>query len=210
MVTANFSKVNVPLRELLFAAPKKAAILLGWQADGYFLLSALWITLLLPLLLALPGMILYRLRFMKVSTVVEPEEPEQVSVKRSLFAGLSDLLLPTIPLLLASHLILALVKLNAKLGYLPLVLSDLSGVKSYLAVHLMKTLPQPGVLVSIDLLKWLVIVLLVIGYLLAIWAVKKVASGRDGKKFYFWGTLINISLLAGLYLDTVIRWLFLR
>ncbi len=210
MVTANFSKVNVPLREMLFAAPKKAAILLGWQADGYFLLSALWITLLLPLLLALPGMILYRLRFMKVTTVIGPDEPGQVSVKHSLFAGLSDLLLPTIPLLLASHLILAVVKLNAKLGYLPLALSDLSGVKSYLAVHLMGTLPQPGVLVSIDLLKWLVIVLLVIGYLLAIWAVKKVASGRDGKKFYFWGTLINISLLAGLYLDTVIRWLFLR
>jgi hypothetical protein len=210
MVTANFSKVNLPLRELLFAAPKKAAVLLGWQADGYFLLSALWITLLLPLILALPGMIIYRLRFMQVSRVAEPCEPQRKYVKRSLFAGLADLLLPTIPLLLASHLILAVVKLNAKLGYLPLALSDLSGVKSYLAVHLMGTLPQPGVLVPLDLLKWLVLLLLVIGYLLAVLAVRRVSSARDGKSFYFWGTLINISLLAGLYLDTVIRWLFLR
>lgn len=210
MVTANFSKVNVPLREFLFAAPKQATILLGWQADGYFVLSALWITLLLPLLLALPGLILYRFRFMQVATVAGPAQPELQRSKSSLFAGLNDLLLPTIPLLLAAHLILAVVKLNAKLGYFPLALSDLSGVKSYLAVHLMGTLPQPGVLVSIDLLKWLVIFLLLVGYLLAILAVKKVASARAGTTFYFWGTLFNISLLAGLYLDTVIRWLFLR
>ena len=210
MVTANFSKVNVPLREMLFAAPKNTAVLLGWQADGYFVLSALWITLLLPLLLALPGMLLYRLRFLQVATVAAPTEPEQKSANRSVFAGLSDLLLPTIPLLLASHLILAIVKLNAKLGYLPLALSDLSGVKSYLAVHLMGTLPQPGVLIPLDLLKWLVLIVLLVGYLLAILAVKRVATSRTGKRFYFWGTLINISLLAGLYLDTVIRWLFLR
>jgi len=162
------------------------------------------------LLLALPGMIIYRLRFMKVTAAEGPSEPEQKTVKNSIFAGLSDLLLPTIPLLLASHLILAVVKLNAKLGYFPLALSDLSGVKSYLAVHLMGTLPQPGVLVSIDLLKWFVLLLLIIGYLLAILAVKKIASARESTKFYFFGTLINISLLAGLYLDTVIRWLFLR
>lgn len=210
MVTANFSKVNIPLRELLFAIPKQVAILLGWQADGYFLLAALWITLLLPLLLALPGMLLYRLRFMQVTTVASPAEPALQGEQRSLFAGLSDLLLPTIPLLLSSHLILAVVKLNAKLGYLSLVLSDPSGVKSYLAVQLMGTLPQPGVLVSLDLLKWVVLLLLVVGYLLAILAVKKLAAARQGQGLYFWGTLINISLLAGLYFDTVIRWLFLR
>ncbi len=210
MVTANFSKVNVPLRELLFAVPKKTALVLGWQADGYFLLSALWITLLLPLLLALPGMIFYRLRSLQVTRVDTPLEPETRHEKRSLFAGLSELLLPTIPLLLASHLILAVVKLNAKLGYLPLTLSDLSGVKSYLAVHLLGTIAQPGVLLSIDLLKWLVVLLLVLGYLLSVLAVKKVAATRDGGSFYLCGALFNISLLAGLYLDTVIRWLFLR
>lgn len=210
MVTANFSKVNVPLRELLFAVPKSTALLLGWQAEGYFLLAALWITLLLPLLLALPGMAIYRFRFLQVANVEQPAEPIQHSEKRSLFAGLSDLLLPAIPLLLAAHLVLAVVKLNAKLGYLTLTLSDLSGVKSYLAVHLLGTIPQPGVLISIDLLKWLVVLLLAVGYMFAILAVKKISANREGRGFYLFAALINISLLAGLYLDTVIRWLFLR
>lgn len=210
MVTANFSKVNIPLRELLFAIPKKCAIILGWQADGYFLLAALWITLLLPLLLALPGLIVYRCKSLQITTVAAPATPELKEEKHSLFSGLSGLLLPTIPLLLAAHLVLAVVKLNAKLGYLPLALSDLSGVKSYLAMQVMDTLAQPGVLVSIDLLKWFVLLLLAVGYLLALVAVKKVANHRTWKSFYFWGALINISLLAGLYLDTVIRWLFLR
>ncbi len=210
MVTANFSKVNVPLREILFAIPKKTALILGWQADGYFLLAALWITLLLPLLLALPGMIVYRFRSLQISRVDTPLEPVEKHEKSSLFSGSSALLLPTIPLLLASHLILALVKLNAKLGYLPLVLSDLSGVKSYLAVHLLGTLLQPGVLLSIDLLKWLVILVLIVGYLLSGLAVKKLAASDSRKGFYFAGAMINVSLLAGLYLNTVIRWLFLR
>lgn len=210
MVTANFSKVNVPLRELLYALPKQSALLLGWQADGYFLLAALWITLLLPLLLALPGMVIYRLRFLRMSQVDAPAEPQQTEERRSLFAGLSDLLLPTIPLLLSAHLILAVVKLNAKLGYLPLALSDLSGVRSYLAVRLLGTLPQPGVLLPLDLLKWLVLALLVIGYLLALWAVKKIAAAREGRRFYLTAALVNLSLLAGLYLHTVIRWLFVR
>ncbi|WP_020676109.1 4Fe-4S binding protein [Geopsychrobacter electrodiphilus] len=210
MVTANFSKVNIPLREWIFAAPKQTALLLGWQADGYFLLAALWITLLLPLLLVVPGLILYRLRFLQISIVDEARQPVQKVDKRSLFDGLSELLLPAIPLLLGAHLILAVVKLNAKLGYFNLVLSDWSGIKSYLAVNLMGTLPQPGVLISIDLLKWVVLLLLVVSYLLAIFAVKKVAATREGRTFYVWGALINISLLAGLYLHTVIRWLFLR
>jgi len=54
-----------------------------------------------------------------------------------------------------------------------------------------------------------VFLILLVGYLLAIFAVKKVDSARTGTKFYFWGILINLSLVAGLYLDTVIRWLFL-
>ena len=210
MVSANFSKVNVPLRELLFAPPEQLALLIGWQADGYFLLAALWITLLLPLLLCLPGMLVYRLGLLKVTTGDRVEEPASAVEKTSPFSGLTKLLLPTIPLLLAAHLILAVVKLNAKLAYLPLTLTDLSGVKSYLAVHLLATLPQPGVLISIDLLKWLVLLLLLVGYLFSLLALRKVSSREAGARSYFWGAGLNVTLLAGLYLDTVIRWLFLR
>ena len=210
MVTANFSKVNVPLRETIFALPKQTTLLLGWQADGYFLLAALWITLLLPLLLVLPGMLIYRLRHLVVSSVSDPQEPGQLVERRSIFNGLSELLLPAIPLLLGAHLILAVVKLNAKLAYLPLALSDLSGVKSYLAVHLLGTLAQPGILLSLDLLKWLVLALLIISYLIALFSARRIAQSRSGGRFYFVGMLVNLSLLASLYLDTVIRWLFLR
>ncbi len=210
MVTANFSKVNVPLREWIFALPKKVALVLGWQADGYFLLAALWITLLLPLLLVLPGMLIYRLRHLLVRSVDEPQPPGEMVERRSLFSGLSELLVPAIPLLLGAHLILAVVKLNAKLAYLPLALTDLSGVKSYLAVHLLGTLAQPGILLSLDLLKWLVLALLVVSFLVALLCARRIARSRSGGRFYFAGMLVNLSLLAGLYLDTVIRWLFLR
>jgi hypothetical protein len=43
-----------------------------------------------------------------------------------------------------------------------------------------------------------------------IWEVQKVAAGRGRKNFSLCGTLINISLLAGFYLNMVIRWLLLR
>lgn len=210
MVTANFSKVNVPLRDLIFALPKQAALTLGWQADGYFLLAALWITLLLPLLLVLPGLLVYRLRHLVVRSVSTLQHPVSHVERRSLFSGLKEILLPTIPLLLGAHLILALVKWNAKLSYLPLTLSDLSGVKSYLAVFVLGTVTQPGILVSLDIFKWVVLGLLVLCFLAALLCARKKAATLKGGRYYFVGALVNLSLLAGLYLDTLIQWLFVR
>ncbi len=60
---------------------------------------------------------------------------------------LGRLALSLLPLVLSAHLALALVKLNAKLGYLPLALQDPSGVKSFLAINVMQTLTPPGVLI---------------------------------------------------------------
>lgn len=220
MLTANFSKVNIPLRELLFWLPQQVALLLGWQSAGYSVLSVFWVCLLLPLLLVLPGALLFRMRNLQSSIrlgevaaedFVE-ELPTKVEVE-PFWTSLGQLLLPFIPLVLVVHLILALVKLNAKGGYLPLVLQDPSGVQSYLAIHVMQTLSQPAALVSLDLLKWLVLALLLVGYFLSLYAAKRVAgqrfSGRVGS-FYFCASLLGLSLSAGLYLDTVIRWLFIR
>ena len=80
-----------------------------------------------------------------------------------------------LPLILTAHLILALVKFNAKLGYLPLVLQDPSGVKSYLALSVMRTLPAPGVLITLDVLKWLIAVVLAAGAGASLWACGQVA-----------------------------------
>ncbi len=220
MVTANFSKVNIPLRETLFWLPQQAAVLLGWQSPGYSLLAAIWVCLLLPLLLLLPGLFIFGLR--KLNRSVQPaaaagedfvaELPQAVE-RDSVWASLGQLLLPFVPLILTAHLILALVKLNAKGGYLPLVLQDPSGVQSYLAIAVMQTLNQPTALVSLELLKWLILALLLLGYLLSLFGARRVAQQlfADGRRrFYLLASLVGISLTAGLYLDTVIRWLFIR
>ncbi|MDT8423858.1 MAG: 4Fe-4S binding protein [Desulfuromonadales bacterium] len=214
MLTANFSKVNVDLRELIFWLPEQVAQLLGWQAGGYNLLAVLWITLGLPLLLTVPGWLVMRLAETNFSPVPRPDPPtgQQLDVTAGWWQSFRRLALPYIPLLLAAHAILALVKLNAKGGYLPLVLGDPSGVKSYLAINIMTTVTPPGVVVSLDLLKWVVLLLLIAGYAVSLIAAQRVALDRTGaiRWGYFFGAATGVTLVAALYLATIIVWLFIR
>ena len=123
--------------------------------------------------------------------------------------------LPLLPLILSAHLVLAVVKLNAKLGYLPLALQDPSGVKSFLALNVMKTLPPPGVLLSLDVLKWVVVALLATGLILSVAAAWLVAA-REGcgqqktDRPFFAATLVTLVILCGFYGTTVMEWLFVR
>jgi len=115
----------------------------------------------------------------------------------------------------AAHLGLALVKLNAKLGYLPLVLKDPSGVKSFLAVSVMQTMPAPVVLIGLDLLKWLVVAVLLIGFALSVRAAQTVCcsvagSQTDRNRPLLLASLINLIVLSAFYGATVYEWLFVR
>ena len=115
-------------------------------------------------------------------------------------------------MVLAAHLVLAAVKLNAKLGYLPLVLQDPTGVKSFLAISVMNTVSPPGVLLPLDLLKWVIVVLLSCGFIASSVTAWRCA-GRDsvvlGQPFFL-ASMINVLILTAFYGATVFEWLFVR
>jgi ferredoxin len=220
LLTANFSKVYVSLREMIFWLPENLALLLGWDAAGFYPLAVVWIGLLFPLMLLVPGLLIYLLGQVKLSTVDEEpaKVPKEVPATFSL-SGFMNLLgrlaLSSLPLVLAAHLVLAIVKLNAKLGYLPLTLQDPSGVKSFLATSIIQTLSPPGVLVSLDILKWLVAFLLIVGMVLSILAAWTVAGSevkgqQTTDRPFFVAALVTIVVLSGFYGSTVVEWLFVR
>lgn len=220
MLTANFSKVYVDLREAIVWIPQQTALLLGWQSTGFEFLAAIWVALLLPLLLLLPAWAVWRLADLQVSApqpgpgTTAPAPPDSVPpADPGFWRRLGHLGLPLIPLLLAVHLILAVVKINAKAGYLPFALRDPSGVQSYLAINVMKTASPPGLLLPLDVLKWLVLAVLVGGWLLSLLTARRSAAslpGQTSRTGYLWGAAIAVTLPAALYLATLVRWLFIR
>jgi hypothetical protein len=220
LLTANFSKVYVDLREAVFWLPENLALALGWDAAGFYPLAVIWVGLIFPFLLLVPGLIIYLIGQIKVSTLEgEPERLPADLSNATFFAGIMPLLgrlaLPLLPLVLSAHLALALVKLNAKFGYLPLALQDPSGVKSFLAINVMQTLAPPGVLISLDILKWVIAGLLVLGFVLSVIAARIVAKvevegqGRVDRPFMA-AAIVSLIVLAGFYGSTVVEWLFVR
>ncbi len=222
LLTANFSKVYVDLREAIFWPPEALALALGWQATGFYPLAVAWIGILFPLLLLMPGFLVYLAGQVRVTTLADGPSTAPVGASTPGFEIISRgvellgrLALALLPLVLFAHLALALVKLNAKLGHLPLVLQDPSGVRSYLAISVMQTLTPPGVLVPLDILKWLVAGLLVIGLILSGLAARVVAAddgeGSDGfDRPFFLAACVSLLVLVAGYGATVFEWLFVR
>lgn len=217
LLTANFSKVYVDLREAILWAPQQGALLLGWGADGFNLLAAFWVALLLPILMLIPAWGAWRMADLQISTATEGDQPAAPTTtppaERGFWARIGHLALPMIPLLLAVHLVLAIVKINAKAGYLPFALRDPSGVKSYLAMNVMQTLPGPGILVPLDILKWIVLAVLAAGFLVSLLAARRCSvqlpddTSRTG---YLFGALLAVIIPTAMYASTIITWLFIR
>jgi ferredoxin len=220
LLTANFAKVYVSLREAIFWLPENLALSLGWDTAGFYPLAVVWIGLIFPLLLLLPGLLVYLVGQIKISTLDgEPGDVSKDCPPAFSLSGFMQLLgrlvLPLLPLVLSAHLALAVVKLNAKLGFLPLVLQDPSGVKSFLAINIMQTLSPPGALVPLDILKWLVVALLVAGLVLSILASRILAKAAEkGQQRmdipFFAAALMTLIVLSGFYGSTVLEWLFVR
>ncbi|TRO81276.1 4Fe-4S binding protein [Desulfuromonas acetexigens] len=216
LLTANFTKFYVELRETIFWLPEQAAALLGWETAGYYLLATLWVTLALPVLLLLPGWLLLKLGRLRFDPQAEPPAAAGLPVAKEepgFRAGLGALALPCLPLLLAAHLVMGLVKVNAKAGFLPYALQDPSGVKSYLAMNVMQLAPPPGILIPLDLLKWLVLAILLAGFAGALLAVRRMADrlGILSSSRFGQGAAGLVVLCCGaLYIGTVVQWLFLR
>jgi hypothetical protein len=220
LLTANFAKVYVDLREAVFWAPETLAVSLGWEAAGFYPLAVIWVGLIFPLLLLLPGVLVYLVGQIKVSTLEgEPANGASVVPTAAILPGLISFLgrlaLPLLPMILSAHFALAIVKLNAKFGYLLLALQDPSGVKSYLAINVMQTLAPPGVLVSLDVLKWVIVAILLTGFVLSVLAARAVAkSGFTGQRGmdlpFMLAALVSLVILSGFYGSTVVEWLFVR
>jgi hypothetical protein len=213
LLTANFAKVHVVLREAIFWLPERAALLFGWGAGGFYLLAVAWVSLLFPLLLLLPGVMVWLAAQVRVTEVHDSGIPAaSPTVRLQLWPALGRQIMTLLPLILTAHLVLALVKFNAKLGYLPLVLQDPSGVKSYLSLSVMRTLPAPGVLLTLDLLKWLVAAVLAVGVGISLWACRKVAVTPDGRRDagLLAGAVVSVLVLAAFYGSVVFEWLFVR
>lgn len=220
LLTANFAKVHISLREAIFWLPQNLALSLSWDAAGFYPLAVVWIGILFPLLLLVPGLLIYLAGQIKISTLdgASASAPKAVEAGVTLY-GLMTLVgrlaLPLLPLVLSAHLVLALVKLNAKLGFLPLTLQDPSGVKSYLATNIVQTMSPPGVLISLDILKWVVAVLLLVGMVLSVVAgrvaARSVATGTQyTDRPFFAAVLVSILVLSCFYGSTVLEWLFVR
>jgi polyferredoxin len=95
--------------------------------------------------------------------------------------GLSAVYVPAIvPLLLSSHLVLALVKLNTKLAYLPVAMADPIGVRSYMAIWELGLVSRPGMLLPMSVLKVLSLAVLLSGTVLSLWTYFRI-SGREGR-----------------------------
>jgi hypothetical protein len=214
LLTANFSKVNVGLRDMIFWMPEQAAILLGWQDNGFYLLAVIWIAILLPMLLLLPGYLIYRLGQIStrpVDTIPETSSFEAPPETPGYWRTMGRLSLPFIPLILAAHAVLALVKINAKAGYLPFALGDPSGVKTYLAMNVMQTVTAPGVLVPLDSIKWLIALVLIVGLLLSYRVAWRTSAAADKPDRPFTAaSFVGVTILFSMYMATVVEWLFVR
>ncbi len=226
LLTANFAKVYVDLREAIFWVPETLTLSLGWESAGFYLLAVIWVGLIFPLLLLLPGAIVYFVGQIKVTTLdKEPallsRDKPSAAILPSFLAFLGRLALPLLPLVLSAHIALALVKLNAKFNYLPLAFQDPSGVKSFLAINIMQTLSPPGVLVNLDILKWVIVVILAAGFVFSALAARVVAnSGSDAQGVsdgqggmdlpFLLASLVSLLILSGFYGSTVVEWLFVR
>jgi hypothetical protein len=213
LLSANFAKVHVGLREAIFWLPEHTAQLFGWGAGGFYPLAVVWVSLLFPLLLLLPGVVVWLAAQVQVSEVRDSGTPAASPAARLQFWPLlGRQVMALLPLVMTTHLVLALVKFNAKLGYLPLVLQDPSGVKSYLALSVIRTLPAPGVLLTLDLLKWLVAAVLAVGVGISLWACRKVAVTPDGRRDggLLAGSIVSVLVLSAFYGAVVFEWLFVR
>jgi len=216
LLTANFTKFYVELRKTIFWLPEQAAVLLGWEAGGYYLLATLWVTLALPVLLLLPGWLLLKLGRLRIdpqaSSPAAPAPP--VATEGPGFWGtLGALALSCLPLLLSAHLAMGLVKVNAKAGFLPYALRDPSGVKSYLAMNIMQLAPPPNILIPLDFLKWLVLAILLAGFGGGLLAAQRLAPGLEtlSSSRLCRGAAGLVVLFSGtLYIVVVLQWLFIR
>lgn len=88
-----------------------------------------------------------------------------------------------IPLLAGAFAAFSIIKLNEKLGYLPLVLADPAGIRTYLALNQILILTPPESLFPLPWVRWGALAAVLAGAAASLWSV-----GRVGEAVYGSGT----------------------
>lgn len=120
--------------------------------------------------------------------------------------GLSAVYAPVmIPFVVFAHLVLALVKLNTKLAYLPVALADPEGIRSYLAIWELDLITQPGILLPISTVRTLSMALLLLGTVTSLLTYSRITKreGRGAVPMLFPLIMLTVVVYGGLY-----NWLF--
>lgn len=135
-----------------------------------------------------------------------PVPARRVKAPRRLFWEVAGRHVPAfVGPVLGAHGALALVKLNAKAGYVPYLAYDPLGVSTYLAVHLSRTLALPDLLLPLPWLRWCA---------LALWGVGAAAGARAAVRGWpreggAWAThAFCFAAFSGLLGAALIHWLF--
>ncbi len=131
---------------------------------------------------------------------------ERIITQAGSVGGLAAAFLPSIvPLLLAAHLVLAVIKLNAKAGYLALGVADPTGIQSYLAVEELGLYPRPGLLFPMGTAKGVAAFLMAGGILLSLLTVTRIARREDVPLLPF----ALLVVVAGIcFTGGLVKWLF--
>ncbi len=79
----------------------------------------------------------------------------------------------------------------------------------------MQTMTPPGVLISLDILKWVIVALLLTGLACSVWAARIVAYANPAgpqavDRPFLFSVLISLAVLSCFYGATVFEWLFVR
>jgi polyferredoxin len=134
------------------------------------------------------------------------DDEERILADAGSVPGLAAVLLPAvIPTLLGGHLALAVVKLNAKLGYLGLAAADPSGIKTYMAVEELGLVPRPGLLLSLPAVRIAAVIMVGAGIGLSVLSVLNIVKREELPALPY---LVQIALIGSFFTGGLIQWLF--
>ena len=136
----------------------------------------------------------------------EAGEEEGAVERTDTVRGLMASFLPAfVPLLLGGHLLLAAIKINAKISYLPLGLADFSGVRSYMSVEELALVPRPGLLFPLAPLKWGLLCLFILSAALSVGVALSIARRE---KLPAGSTVVALLTVAFAVGGGFLKWLF--
>ena len=118
-----------------------------------------------------------------------------------------------IPLLAGAYAAFSVIKLNEKLGYLPLVLADPAGIRTYLAINQVQILVAPESLLPLPWVRWAALAADLAGAVASVWSVGRIGAavyGPDTKSATRGALVFRVGLLelSGVMLYCLKTWLF--